>query len=74
MDRKSRVLVEIESLDPETDFERSSFLSASHDFPWDVEQSLSLAFFKTYGIASISALLHRTAGFQVRPQKRYDDT
>jgi hypothetical protein len=39
-----------------------------------VEQSLSLAFFKTYGIPSISALLDKTGEFRNRPQKRYDDT
>jgi len=72
--RNMGVLAEIESLDPEADFERISFLSASYDFAWDVEQSLSLAFFKTYGIPSISALLDRTAEFRTRPQKRYDDT
>ena len=39
-----------------------------------MEQSLSLAFFKTYGIPTISALLDRTSEFRNRPQKRYDDT
>jgi hypothetical protein len=34
------VVDEIERLDPERDFERISFLSTNHDFPWDVEQSL----------------------------------
>ena len=74
MSRDSGVLAEIESLDPETDFQRISFLSATYDFPWDIEQSLSLAFFKTYGIPSIGALLDQTAEFRLRPQKRYDDT
>ena len=68
------VLDEIERLDPERDFERISFLSTNHDFPWDVEQSLSLAFFKTYGIPTISELLDRTGEFRERAQKRYDDT
>lgn len=74
MSRTRGVLAEIETLDPEIDFERISYLSASYDFPWDVEQSLSLAFFKTYGIPSISAVLDKAAEFRVRPQKRYDDT
>jgi hypothetical protein len=68
------VLEEIERLDPERDYERISFLSTNHDFPWDVEQSLSLAFFKTYGIPTISELLDQTGEFRERAQKRYDDT
>src|ERR1700687_2128656 len=68
------VVEEIERLDPERDFERISFLSTNHDFPWDVAQSLSLAFFKTYGIPTISELLDRTGEFRERAQKRYDDT
>jgi hypothetical protein len=68
------VLAEIQTLDPKRDFERIGYLSAAFDFPWDVEQSLSLAFFKTYGIPTISELLDRTGEFKNRPQKRYDDT
>jgi hypothetical protein len=68
------VLAEIETLDPEKDFERIAYLSSAYDFPWDVEQSLSLAFFNTYGIPSISELLDRTGEFKNRVQKRYDDT
>ncbi len=68
------VLAEIERLDPDRDFERICFLSTNYDFPWDVEQSLSLAFFKTYGIPTISDLLDRTGEFRHRAQKRYDDT
>lgn len=68
------VLAEIETLDPEKDFARIAYLSAAYDFPWDVEQSLSLAFFKTYGIPGISELLDRTGEFKHHAQKRYDDT
>jgi hypothetical protein len=68
------VLDEIERLDPEKDFQRICYLSTNYDFPWDVEQSLSLAFFKTYGIPTISELLDRTGEFRDRAQKRYDDT
>jgi ER-bound oxygenase mpaB/B'/Rubber oxygenase, catalytic domain len=70
----SRVVHEIEQLDPARDFERISFLSTNVDFPWDVEKSLDLAFFKTYATPSISALLDRTGEFRRRGQKRYDDT
>lgn len=68
------VLAEIALLDPKTDFGRICFLSTNHDFPWDVEQSLSIAFFKTYAVPSISALLDETGEFRDHPQKRYDDT
>jgi hypothetical protein len=71
---RSPALAEIEKLDPERDYERISFLSANLDFPWDVEQADSLAFFKTYCVPSISALLAHTDEFGRRPQKRYDDT
>jgi hypothetical protein len=71
---RSRVLPEIERLDPARDFELMSSLSTNFDFPWDVEQSLELAFFKTYAVPSISSLLERTGEFQLRGQKRYDDT
>jgi hypothetical protein len=67
-------LAKIERLDPEVDFERISYLSTNFDFPWDVEQSLSLAFFTTYGIPTIGDLLDRTREFRTRAQKRYDDT
>lgn len=67
-------LAEIAALDPLEDYARICFLSTNYDFPWDVEQSLSLAFFKTYAIPSISALLDRTGEFRARAQKRYDDT
>src|SRR5579864_7042386 len=68
------VLAEIALLDPKRDFGRICFLSTNHDFPWDVEQSLSIAFFKTYAVPSISALLDETGEFRDHPQKRYDDT
>ena len=68
------ILAEIDSLDPNRDYQRICFLSTNHDFPWDVEQSLSLAFFKTYGVPTISALLDQTGEFRDHAQKRYDDT
>lgn len=71
---RDRALEEIRTLDAEKDSQRICFLSTNFDFPWDVEQSLSLAFFKTYGIPTISALLEQTGEFRERAQKRYDDT
>jgi hypothetical protein len=70
----SRVLSEIESLDPMRDHQRIVFLSCRVDFPWDTTRALELALFRTFCIPSISALLHRTQEFERRAQKCYDDT
>lgn len=71
---RSGVLAEIDLLDPKRDCGRICFLSTNYDFPWDVEQSLSVAFFKTYAVPTISALLDETGEFRRDAQKRYDDT
>lgn len=68
------ILAAIGSLEPDRDYQRICFLSTSYDFPWDVEQALSLAFFKTCGVPAMSALLEQTGEFRDRAQKRYDDT
>lgn len=65
---------EIAALDPERDFVRIGQLLGFHEFPWDTEQALSLALFRTYAVPSIGALLDRTGEFTRRTQKRYDDT
>jgi hypothetical protein len=64
----------IETLDPVRDCHQVSFLSASHDFPWDTEVALALAFFRTFAVPSIAALLDATGQFARAGQKRYDDT
>jgi hypothetical protein len=71
---RSRVLDEIRGLDPVRDHQRIAFLSTRVDFPFDTTRALELALFRTFGVPSISALLHRTGEFERRPQKRYDDT
>jgi hypothetical protein len=71
---RSRVLEEIGGLDPVRDHQRIAFLSTRVDFPFDTTRALELALFRTFGVPSISALLHRTGQFEGRPQKRYDDT
>jgi len=71
---KRGIAAEIELLDPTRDYQRICFLSTNFDFSWDVEQSLSLAFFKTYAVPTISALLEKTGEFRDHAQKRYDDT
>jgi ER-bound oxygenase mpaB/B'/Rubber oxygenase, catalytic domain len=71
---RSNVLEEIESLDPERDFARISYLSICFDFPWDVAHALDLALLKGSCVPSISGLQARTGEFVERTQKRYDDT
>jgi hypothetical protein len=70
----SKILEEIEQLDPEQDDQRIVFLSTCFEFPFDTTRSLEFALFRTFCVPSISALLDRTAEFARRPQKRYDDT
>jgi hypothetical protein len=72
-DRLAR-LREIESLDPERDHWRIHRISSGWEFPWDYEQSLSLALFRTFAVPGISAILAGTREFAERGQKRYDDT
>ena len=68
------VLRRIEHLDPGRDSTEIYRLMATHEFPWDMSQSLSFALFRTYAVPSIGALLARTGEFTERTQKRYDDT
>lgn len=64
----------IARLDPETDFEEIYRITVTHEFPWDMNQALSFALFRTYAVPSIGRLLHDTGEFTARTQKRYDDT
>jgi hypothetical protein len=66
--------LEIEGLNPDTDYQRIVFLLTYQLFPWDIERSLETALFNTYAIPAISGLLARTGEFVERPRKRYDDT
>ena len=68
------VLRRIERLDPERDFAEIYRLMGTFEFPWDMNQALSFALFRTYAVPSIGALLARTGEFTERTQKRYDDT
>ena len=65
---------EIARLDPEVDWHRIYAISYQHEFPWDLEQALGLALYRTYAVPSIGALLDRTGEFDRAVQKRYDDT
>lgn len=64
----------IDQLDPATDFERIYAITGRHEFPWDMNQALSFALFRTYAVPSIGVLLHQTGEFTERTQRRYDDT
>jgi hypothetical protein len=68
------VLRRIEQLDPARDFHEIYRLMGTYEFPWDMNQALSFALFRTYAVPSIGGLLARTGEFTGRTQKRYDDT
>ena len=61
-------------LDPEADCVEIYRSLALLEFPWDVNQALSFALFRTYAVPSIGRLLDATGGFTTECQKRYDDT
>lgn len=61
-------------LDPEADCVEIYRALSTYDFPWDLNQSLSLALFRTYAVPSIGRLLDATGQFTTACQKRYDDT
>jgi hypothetical protein len=63
-----------ESLDPATDFVEIYRNVVMYEFPWDMNQALSFALFRTYAVPGIGRLLDRTGEFTGRVQKRYDDT
>ncbi|MDF0529069.1 oxygenase MpaB family protein [Tsukamurella sp. 8F] len=62
------------ALDPEDHFEEIYRDVAQYEFPWDINQALSFALFRTYAVPSIGRLLFETGEFTERVQKRYDDT
>lgn len=61
-------------LDPEDDCVEIYRALSTLDFPWDINQSLSLALFRTYAVPSIGRLLDATTQFTGVCQQRYDDT
>lgn len=72
--RRSRVLPEILTLDPERDAARIARLSAGVDFPWDTRRAYEIALIKTFTVPSSSRLLVATGEFLERTAKRHDDT
>jgi hypothetical protein len=63
-----------DGLDPETRYEEIYRVLATQEFPWDINQALSFALFRTYAVPAIGRLLYDTGEFTERVQKRYDDT
>lgn len=63
-----------DSLDPETDFVEIYRNVVMYEFPWDMNQALSFALFRTYAVPGIGRLLDETGAFTGQVQKRYDDT
>jgi uncharacterized protein (DUF2236 family) len=63
-----------DALDPATDYVEISRNVVMHEFPWDMNQALSFALFRTYAVPSIGSLLASTGEFSERAQKRHDDT
>ncbi|WP_395244844.1 oxygenase MpaB family protein [Agromyces sp. MMS24-K17] len=72
--RSRRRLHELERLDPAVDYERITRTDGTLEFPWDFQQALSFALFRTYAVPSIGGLLYETGEFEHRAQKRHDDT
>jgi hypothetical protein len=61
-------------LDPETQWMDIYRNLSTREFPWDINQALSFALFRTYAVPSIGRLLDETGAFTGATQKRYDDT
>jgi hypothetical protein len=72
--RRTHWLRHIARLDPATDYEEIYRVTVTHEFPWDMNQALSFALFRTYAVPSIGRLLDATGEFERDTQKRYDDT
>ena len=58
----------IARLDPERDFEEIYRIVVAHEFPWDMNQALSFALFRTYAVPSIGRLLDETGEFDRTPR------
>jgi hypothetical protein len=64
----------IAALDPVDDCHEIYRILFAHEFPWDLNQSLSFALYRTYAVPAIGRLLGHTREFIDHTQKRYDDT
>ncbi|WP_082859746.1 oxygenase MpaB family protein [Alloactinosynnema sp. L-07] len=73
MDRRHYVKL-IETLDPDVDYEKIIRYTALHDFTFDTALSLQMAFYRTYAIPGIAAVLGGSGEIAARPIKRGEDT
>lgn len=73
MDRYAR-LREIESLDPEQDYERIFQITTLYEFPLEYAIGFELAQVSDFAVPAIGNLLAATGEFTERGQKRNDDT
>ncbi len=64
----------IEAMDPVREAAEIYRIMVTLEFPWDLNQSLGLALYRTYAVPSIGQLLAGTGEFTERVQKRYEDT
>ncbi|MBO0880191.1 MAG: DUF2236 domain-containing protein [Mycobacterium sp.] len=67
-------LHDIQSLDPDHDYEQIYRLTACYEFPFDISLALQMSFFRTYTIPSIAGKLADTGEIGSRPVKRGEDT
>jgi hypothetical protein len=58
----------IGALDPDVDFAEIYRIMATHEFPWDMTQSLGLALSRTYAVPSIRAAVVRRLPPRRRPR------
>ncbi len=64
----------IAALDAHRDCQQIVRLLVTYEFPFDIQRSLEIALFHTYGSRSVARLLDRTGELEKHGQKRYDDT
>lgn len=74
MSHFATVLEEIETLDPEVDYERIVQLSSGVDFPSDTAKALEFALFRTFCVPSIADRLNRYVGPSIAMPERYEET
>jgi hypothetical protein len=71
---RSPYLEEIVRLDPERDHVRIVHLDVCYEFPFDTTRALEFALFRTFAVPSVARTLASGGEFELRAQRRYDDT
>src|SRR5450432_3132209 len=74
MSHFTTVLEEIDSLDPESDYERIVQLSCGVDFPSHTAKAIEFALFRTFCVPSIAARLTRVSTTVLQVHERYEHT